>query len=301
MVNLRILLFTAIFAATVFMFITTVGSEPSTNVAAVFLNKLREADKASVIALFGDNSCHCQPRGGYVAYLTFRSGENDNLAFLYGQKFKTGTMSEKAIPTVEKVKSFHLPWEEPESTEVDVPISFVNADDRPYLLPLDSAFGYPLKESELTDFCNNPAGDFWKALSLRLRPSLAKGVVPAAGNAKSAHASEFMSDVFSELLSPEQAKYLRPSDAGDIIAVDGKKKAAAEYATRFPRLSRGTLRLYMGRRGKYQCWTVKKGRLKDPVFALSEGKELELRTPESALVDIRGPAVESLENMPPFR
>jgi hypothetical protein len=34
-----------------------------------------------------------------------------------------------------------------------------------------------------------------------------------------------------------------------------------------------------------QRWAVKKVRLKDPVFTLSNGKELALKTPEEALAD----------------
>ncbi|MBX9724915.1 MAG: hypothetical protein K2X81_26150, partial [Candidatus Obscuribacterales bacterium] len=68
----------------------------------------------------------------------------------------------------------------------------------------------------------------------------------------------------------------------------GKTIPAADFEKTLPHLKRATLRLYMGRRGTLQRWAVKKGRLKDPVFELADGKEMALTSPEAALIDVPG-------------
>src|SRR5689334_18526150 len=149
MVFLRNILFGGILIATIMILLTTMGSEPSTEEAQVFLSRLQEGDDRAVIMQFGDNTCHCQPRGGFMAYLKYQTGENENLAFLLGQKFKIGEMSSKVVPTIEKIKGGHLAWEAPESTQVDVPITFDRGTYSPYFLPKDMAFGYLTKEADL--------------------------------------------------------------------------------------------------------------------------------------------------------
>jgi hypothetical protein len=292
MAKLKILLLTSMLIATVVLLVTSVGSEPCTNIATRFLTKMMRGDTDSVVPLFAENSCHCQPRGGFIAYLRYESGENDNLSFLFGHHFKTGSLTARIVPTVEKVKTPHLLWETPESAEVDIPLIFNSADYSPYFLPLDSAYGHSVKEADLIAFCKDPSPDFWKALSLRLRPTLAKGLVAQAAAKTPRGEPEFMADLFKELLTGEDAKYLKPADAADIIGADGKNRPATEFAAMLPRLKAGILRLYVGRRGKFLGWSVRKGRLKDPVFELASGKELKLKTPDSALVDIHGPAVQ---------
>lgn len=295
MATLKVLLLTGVFAATIFFVVSTMGSEPCTDVASVFLNKLQGGDLESLLPLFGENSCHCQPRGGFLAYLKYESGENDNIAYLFGHKFKPGKMSVKEVPTIEKGRTvYHLPWEAPESSEVDLPVTFERAVYSPFFLPLDTAFGYAIKEQDLKAFAGDPSLDFLKATSLRLRPRLDKGVVPPLPAPDAHRQPEFMSDLFRQLLGPQETKYLRPADAGEITGADGKNKAAADFASEFPRLKAGKLRIYMGRRGKFQHWLVKKLRLKDPVFELPGGKEIALKTPEAALVDIHGPALTRL-------
>src|SRR5271155_4305003 len=124
MAFLRTLLFVGMLGVTVLLVSNMLSSVPSTKAAASFIGLLQKGDEDSIINTFGENSCHCQPRGGYLAYLKYESGENDNLAFLFGHKFKAGALSEKSVPTIEKLASYHMPMQEPESTEVDIPISF---------------------------------------------------------------------------------------------------------------------------------------------------------------------------------
>lgn len=269
------------------------GSDPNTDEAQLFLNKLREAETSALITQFGDNTCHCQPRGGYQAYLKYQSGESENIAYLFGHKFSTGQMQSREVPTVDKVKGGYMAWEAPESTEVDVPVSFSKTEYSPYFLPRDMAYGYTMKEADLLKFCDSPTPendkerplDFFRDITLRLRPGLEKGLVPAPAPTDKNRKPEFMSDFYMQLLSGDDAKYLRPADAGNIETETGKTTAAADFAQKLPRLKSGVLRIYVVRRGKMQRWSVKKVRLKDPVFELANGKEFALKTPEEALID----------------
>lgn len=294
MIFLRNILFVGIFFATIVILVTTMGAEPPSDEAQVFLNKLQEGDTPALLTQFGENSCHCQPRGGYIAYLKYESGENDNLAFLFGHKFKTGTMNSRPVPTIQKEKGSYMPWESPESWQVDIPITFEKAVYAPRLLPLDTAFGIPINESDLQAFCKDPANDIWKGLPLRLRPSLQKGVVEAPLPKDPKRKPVFTADYFLEVLKgqvpDEEMRYLRPLDAGIVLNADKKPVPQADVEKQLPLLKRGILRLYIGRRGQFQRWAVKKGRLKDPVFELADGQEVGFATPAAALVDQQGPA-----------
>ncbi len=282
------LILSAFVIAVVGIVIVTVGSDPCTDVANIFLKQLKEGESSSIVNLMGENTCHCQPRGGYIAYFKYESGENDNMAYLFKHPFKTGDMSVKAVPTVEKIKGGHLPWEKPESTEVDMPITFDKESYSPVFIPMDMAFGIPVKQEVIESFAKDPSKDFARDLTIRLRPSLAKGLIPPVQPKDPKKEAEYMADLYLEMLPPEEAKYVKPTDAADVITADGKAHPASEFEKLLPHLKRATLRLYMGRRGVLQRWAVKKARLKDPVFELADGKDMALTSPEAALMDVPG-------------
>lgn len=277
--------------------VRTLASDSSEDQATLFLNKLREGDINILVPQFGENSCHCQPRGGYLAYLKYESGERDNLAFLLGHPFTSGAYVVKPVPTIMKYKGGEMPWEKPESVEIDVPINFDKGQYSPYFLPMDMAYGYAMKDSELEPFCKDPSNDFSNNLALRLRPSLNPGLISKPAPPDPNRKPEFSADLYKEMLPAEQAKYLRPADAGQVLDAAGKPKAMADVEKELPRLKSGILRLYIGRRAEFKRWAVKKVRLKDPVFELKDGKELALKTPEEALLDPVNPLKE--ENAAP--
>ena len=102
-----------------------------------------------------------------------------------------------------------------------------------------------------------------------------------------------MADLFKEIVPPDQAKYLKPTDLGNVEASAGKSERMSKFANELPRLKSGILRIYVGRRGKLERWAIKKARMKDPIFALANGKDLALKTPEETLTDLHGPAADS--------
>jgi hypothetical protein len=284
MVFLRNLLLFAIIAGVIFIIARTLGSDESTDQASLFLQKLQDGDAAQIVPQFGENTCHCQPRGGYLAYLKYESGEQDNLAFLLGHPFSFGEFVVKSVPTISKYKGGDAGFEKPESVEIDTPIS-MDKGYSPYFLPMDMAFGYPMKKTDFDAFCKDPSPDFARALSVRLRPTLASGLVAKAAPPEKDKRPEFSADLYKELLPPEETRYLKPTDAAEIVDNDGKTQPAASFQKDLPRLKRAVLRLYIGRRGELKRWAVKKVRLKDPVFQLADGKELVLETPSELLVD----------------
>lgn len=255
------------------------GSEEPQEEATLFLAKLKQADKPAVLTQFGDNTCHCQPRGGYIAFLKYESGENDNLAFLFGHDFASRITATRAVPTKEKFQGSNLPWEQPESTEVDVALDFARKSYQPYFLPLDMAYGYLTKEEALKEFCADPSKDFWKGLALRLRPGLAPGLVKAP---EKRNKPEFMADYYLTLgLPEEECKYLKPKDAAGVIeSKSGKEVPAENFKNELPRLKSAMLRMSVVRRGRFARWSVKKASLLDPCFELSNQKELKLKSPE---------------------
>ena len=284
MVFLRNLLLFAIISGVIFIIARTLASDESTDQASLFLQKLQDGDSSQVVPQFGENACHCQPRGGYLAYLKYESGEQDNLAFLLGHPFSFGEYSVKSVPTVSKYKGGDVGLEKPESVEIDTPVTFDKGYE-PYFLPMDMAFGYPMEKGDFEAFCKDPSKDFARNLPVRLRPSLASGLVKKAAPPEKDKRPEFSADLYKELLPAEDTKYLKPTDAAEVLDGDGKARPAADFEKDLPRLKRAILRLYVGRRGEMKRWAIKKVRVKDPVFQLSDSKELALSTPSEVLID----------------
>lgn len=282
MTLIRNLILVGVFLLTLKIVLTTMGSEQPTEEAARFLKIAQSGDERKIVSQFGDNTCGCQPRGGYVAFIKYESGEPDNLAFLVGHPFKVGDMSQRRVPTKLKYDGGNLPWEKPESSEVRVKITFDPSSYSPYFLPLDMAFGHATKIEDLKKFCADPAPGFTRDFALRLRPDVKPGVV--AGPEKLIDKEKFMADHYMELLEPAERKHLRPLDAGVVTLADGQTAPAADFLNQYPRLKEAELRLLVVRRGHFKNWQVKKGKISNPIFQLPDGKTIALEGPEDELV-----------------
>ncbi len=279
---LRNIVLLGVLATTLVVIITTLASEEPTEEGARFLKILQTGDMHTILLQFGDNTCGCQPRGGYEAFIRFESGEPDNLAFLTGHPFMVGSMSQKWVPTRTKFPGGTLPWESPESNEVRVNIKFNGNEYSPYFLPMDMAFGYPVKAEELKKFIADPSEHFERQLALRLRPDVKPGLVPPPD--KNRKRDPYMADYYKEQLPAESTKFLRPMDASNVTNTDGPSVPASQYAAKLPRLKEAVLKLLVVRRGKFKHWQVKKGAVCDPVFELADGKIVSLKGPEVELV-----------------
>jgi hypothetical protein len=266
--------------------------------AKQFLNHLQDGDYPSAVSSFGGNICRCPADLGWVSYLIYGSGEDPNLAFMMGKRFVRGGFEIKKMrSTVDKSKQTLL--ERPEDFEIDVPLSFDPAIYAPYFLPLDMAYGIPIKAQDLDSFIADPDKDSWKALTLRLRPSLAAGTVTIPEDAKkqidhymkdkrarekeerqynekhkntaTQTATEIAAGLAKEALAESaNSKYLIPKDAAGVIGVDGKPIAQDAVAARLPRLKSALLRLHMVRRDPVEPFTVFHFVVSDPVLLIPE-------------------------------
>lgn len=274
MTALRNIVLLGALAVTLFVIFTTLAAEEPVEEAQRFLKILQTGDMHTILLQFGDNTCGCQPRGGYEAFIRYESGEPDNLAFMTGHPFTFEHLAQKWVPTVAKFQGGNLPWEKPESNEVQADIKF-DKGYTPYFIPLDMAFGYPVKQADLDSFVADPSKGFERQIALRMRPELGAGLV----DSKPRPHDPFMADHYKELLPAEQTRYLRPQDAAAVITADGKTINAVEFANKMPKLKQAVLKMLVVRRGKYKHWHVKKGAICDPVFELSDGKTVALKGP----------------------
>lgn len=262
---LPILLFVA---AAIFM---TKADEQPTEEAAIFLTKLRSNDVTGAMHHFGDNTCHCAPAGGYIAYLQYESGQDPGLAFLLGSNFDIGKMRVEKLPY--NGEKYLFPWDKPEDTIVYAPIAFAQ-NNRPYFLPLDMAFGYETSESQLVAYENDPSVQWAKGFTLRVRPTLEEGFIkprdPKAPRTQLEKAAE------DGVLPKEYAKYLHPKDPAAIKLANGQIKSASAVSDQLPRLQSIVVGLKMVRRGLFGRWAVQKVGVETPVIE-SKGKEFKLK------------------------
>lgn len=246
------------------------GSEPPTEEATVFLNTLRKNDIEAALFEFGDNTCHCAPEGGYISYLQYASGNNPNIAFLLGQNFSEGKATYEPLPY--NGEQYVFPWDKPEDMLVRVPIQF-DAVTSPYFIPLDSAYGFEISEDEMNKFLQHPEEGWKRAFTLRLRPSLKPGFIPARDPKAKKTEMERMAE--DGTLPKEYLKYIHPKDAAGVKLKDGRTVPMQDYADRLPRLSSIVLDFKIVRRGSFKRWSVKKVGVEKPVLT-TNGVSIEI-------------------------
>ncbi len=269
--SFQVLLLLGIFLISAFAIFSTQAGEDPRDEARKFLSKIQSGDFDSALREFGDNTCHCAPRGGYIAYLQYEAAQEPNLAFLKGQSFKFGPMRVKRLPY--NKEKYILPWDKPEDVAVYVPLEFDDPARSPYFLPLDMAYGYNMPESEFNKFLLNPEPDWWKGFSLRLRSSLLPGVIKPADTRK----PESEADIIStrNILPAELTRYLHPADAAAVTSSLGQTIPAAAAGSKLPRLKSILIGLKIVRRGTISRWAVKKLAIDEPAL-LVDGKEIQL-------------------------
>ncbi|MBP7861696.1 hypothetical protein KA183_08435 [bacterium] len=271
------------------------------NVSEAFLQAVEAGNYRKAVKQFGGNACQCPAKGGWVSYLVYLSSQEPNLAFMMKHPFSTGEAKSKAIPATVKSKT-PIPWEVPEDFSVDVPIKF-DKEYEPKFLPLKMAYGIIMKQAEFDQFLADPDKDSWQAFSLRLRPSLAKGVIdrPPTSFGIEYHPKELaprkvsgedsddsfvyarVEDTLDELLTPEEKLYLHPKDAAGVVDDKGGALDFQKVEESLPKLMRCTLRLHVVRRGQLNKWTVYHFAILDPVFKTASGSELAFKNYQSPM------------------
>lgn len=259
--------------------------------AVSFVKDVRDGSLAKTVKHFGGNACHCPAKGGWGSYLIYISGQEPNLAFMQGHPFQMGEAKDTPM---HNRHSTLLPWEKPEDAAVDIPVTFDPAKYAPLFLPLQMAYGYPMKVDEFEQFLQDPDKESGRGLTLRLRPSIQPGSIAPPKQElslealaefedlrkqKSAAEKKKYDELTSDLvktLGPEATKYLVPKDASPVLLADGKVMPPDEVAQKLPRLKSAVLRLHVVRRGKLKEWTIYHFGLMNPV--LTEGdREIALK------------------------
>lgn len=275
--SLYVLLFVAIFVFVVVgVFGSQAGDKPEDE-ALAFLKLISQNNTRRALGEFGDNTCHCAPKGGYAAYLDgYRAAQEPNITFLLGKPMSYGQPRVKQLPF--NGERYALPWNKPEDVIVYVPVSFPDAADRPYFIPLDSAFGYETKQVDLEKFDADPA-DWQKGVTLRMRASLKPGVVPPLD--PKAPPTELEKAAKDGLLPADMAKYVHPADAGAVVTNDGRKVPLEQFGAQLPRLKSCLVGLKIVRTGMFSRWTVKKIGVADCTLALANGRDVTVATDKS--------------------
>lgn len=225
-----------------------------------FLQNVREGNRKAAVEMFGDNTCHCPPRGGYETYLRYDM-HDPTLAFLMGKPF---TYTTGKVSSVKAEIPYVFPWDKPSTAYVDVEVSFPK--EKPYFLPMEMAFGIPMTESQFNEFVANPNKNGWKAFTLRLRPSIAPGLIPT----KPRQFKTQTNDQLENLLSAEMIPFLRATDADDVILKDKSKMPLAEIEAKLPRLDTASLRLRVVKSGQLKPWKINKFRFEKATLFCSQ-------------------------------
>jgi hypothetical protein len=293
-------------------FSLNVYSDPKIT-AVKFMEAVRAGDLVKAVKLFGSNACRCPAKGGWVSYLIYRSGQEQNFAFLVGHPFQIGPTK---VTPMKNEKQALLPWQKPEDCAVDVPITFDAKNYMPYFLPLKMAYGQDMTEGEFNNFVEDPDKDSWKGFTLRLRPGIEAGaIVPPTvkipedlvdqfraltdnsnvdnGHARAASgrksesnsnsnenastASDITVNDIKKALGENATTYLTPRDAGSVVAENGKTISVSSVTAKLPRLKSAVARLHVVRRGKLNDWTIYHIAVIYPVVHLSNGQDLELK------------------------
>jgi hypothetical protein len=265
-----------------FAFSEMVNADPADE-AKKFLRLVEAGNYRQALSEFGDNTCHCAPKGGYVAYLRYDTANDPSLAFLLGQKFEAGKATVKKLPF--NGEAYMMPWDKPEDVAVYVPITFDDPATRPYFLPMDMAFGNEMPESEVKAFESAPDKDWWRAFTLRLRSRLTADVIEKVPPPKSNLEAEQPSEAPADLIPPELAKYQHPGEAANVKLSDGKTVPAQQVAGDLPRLQSAIIGFKIVRAGVWHRWAIKKLGVMEPVI-VSGGKTFKL-TAEDAQSGLR--------------
>jgi hypothetical protein len=261
--HLYMLLMLAIFiACCAFVFMSQAAADPCDEARQIFA-KIRAGDVRAAVKEFGDNSCHCAPLGGYIAYLEYSSGQDPQLAFALSQPFAVSSFTAKKLPGSLSRASTSF-WDKPEDALVTCRMTFEHPQRRPYFLPLEMSYGYKMKLAELQAFCADPARGWMPGFTVRLRPTLEPGLVGLSDpKTRVGIASELVD--MEALLPARVTRYRRPRDAAGVIMPSGEVVPAARFAEQLPRLQAVTVQLKIVRRNSWQRWTVKKVGMVEPV------------------------------------
>jgi hypothetical protein len=276
-----------------------VSSSPQKE-ALAFVNALQSGNLGRVIGHFDVNICRCIAKGGWGAYLVYKSGQEPNLAFLVGHNYQTG--EPRIVPINQRPKSrFGFPWSQPEEAIVNVTLYFDPKQYSPMFLPLPLAYGMNMSQSEFEKFVRYPADSVGGGFTLRLRPGLKVGSIKAdlkkvderlrprfnfddakseinlsqtAGGSTTTVDTAKADSLLQAALTARPLKYVVPQDAGKVYAKDGSVVPIESLEKQLPKLKSITLSLNLSHGGPLHNWTVFHLAVIEPTFTAGEGNKM---------------------------
>ncbi len=257
-------------------------------VARNFVNALKAGNLARAKSLF-DAQYRWLPPSGLDAFFRYESAHEPNLAFLLGQPFEAGS----AIVN-NPIRSEWYFLDGVRGVNLTVPLRF-DGERAPFLLPLPIAFGRSMEFSAFMNFVKHPDSHRFEALTLRLRPSVAPGLIaapstrmvevpappapivktpppPVPGGEQRRPAMVMPAPGFEGgLLGGE-----RPRDPGAVVLPSGDTLTPEQLATLLPRLRAIDIVLTVMQRGRFASWKIENVSLVNPLV-VSDGVENRLR------------------------
>ncbi len=266
----------------------TVAVADGETVARTFVNALKAGNVARAKSLF-DPQYQSVPRGGLDAFFRYESAHEPNLAFLLGQPFDAGSA---IVNTPIRSEWYFL--DGVRGVNLTVPLRFAG-ERAPFLLPSPIAFGRSMEFVAFMNYVKHPESQRFEAFTLRLRPSVAPGLVappptrmmevpappapivktpppPVPGGEQRRPAVMMPAPGFEGgLLGGE-----RPRDPGAVVLPSGEALTPEQLATLLPRLRAIDLVLTVMQRGRFASWKIEHVSLGNPLV-VSDGAENRLR------------------------
>lgn len=257
-------------------------------VAREFVNALKAGDVARAKNLF-DTQYRWLPRGGIDAFFRYESAHEPNLTFLLGQSFEAGN----AIVN-NPIRSEWYFLDGVRGVNLTVPLRF-DGERAPFLLPVPIAFGRSMEFGAFMNFVKHPESHRFEALTLRLRPSVAPGLIappstrmmevpappgpivkappPPVPGGEQRRPAMVMPAPGSEggLLGGEH-----PRDPGAVVLPSGEALTLEQLATLLPRLRAIDIVFTVMQRGRFASWKSEGVALGNPLV-VSDGAENRLR------------------------
>jgi hypothetical protein len=243
-----------------------------------FVRALASGDTARARSLV-DTRYKSLPGEGAEALFRYESGYQPNLAFLVGQPVDAGS-----ILVVGAIRSEWYVLDGTHGHHLTVPLRFEDAR-APFLLPSSIAFGRSMAFVDFMNFVKRPDREGYAALTLRIRPSVARGrIVPPPPRVIAAPSPPVGEDPSRRPIVVTPAPSFeggllggpQPRDPGAVILPAGEALTQPQLEALLPRVRAITLRLTVMQRGRFASWKVEDFGFANAVV-VSHGTEIPLQ------------------------
>jgi hypothetical protein len=265
--------------------------------AMTFLKAIQKGDLSKVVRHYDGKTCRCPEQGGWSSFLVYKSELQPNMAFLLSHPF---TIGNPVIIPLQKKHPYSSPWQRPEDVIIRVPLEFNPSKYSPLFLPLPLAYGHDMTAKEFDAFLKNPAEQSGLAFTLRLRPTLRKGLLkenidrvnaevfanlpePNTGAGETPRGpvppalKAYRERLLKAAIEDKKTNYIKPEDAGDVSNSDGTIMEQAVVEQKLPRLTSIVMNLQLVRNDQFQNWAILHCSFEKPKLLLDNGaKTLDL-------------------------